>query len=1490
MRNVLLFAFLLGACVEPVTYDAPDGGGAVDAAEPDAGPPIDAPDPDVPPLVVSVDALELGEASVAWFDVRLRDRPADGPLLVTLTPSSDAIGIKPEDHLLIFPDDDAWSEAQRVFVVALPDDDAEDGTAEVTIAAAAPLSASAVVSVAVTDDDELEIAATPATALDLGEGATETVRVALTARPLADVHVAITSDPTLILSDAELVFGPDDWDLPQTFDVTGAEDDDLVDDAATLSLSAAETGAVTIDVMITDDDQQGVDPSTTSMAIVEGGSAPLHIRLQQQPSAELNVTIATTSAGVAASPSTLTFDAADWNVPQTVTIAAAPDNDTADSTAAVTLSAPGCTERTVSIAIDDDDVPDVVATPSPLAIAENGSAALAVRLAYRPATTTSVAVSSLAPAIASTATTTLTFEPATYATPQTITVTAADDPDAVAGSTAIRLQALALGVSRDVPVAVADDDQLTIATSASSVAVIEGSTTTLLVSLTAQPTATTTVTLSASTAAELSVSPATLTFTTSSWSTAQAVSITGQPDLDLVHESGTLTLTAAGLPTRTLTTTVTDDDVQAVVAANTAVVVGEGLTTQVGVSLRYQPSGTVTVAVASSATGAATVTPATLSFTAADYATPKTVTISGVQDMDLADATATIALTAAGATSGSIAVTVDDDDVQAVVVASGSVTVGEDASTQVGVSLRYQPSSTVTVSLASNATAVATVTPATLTFTSADYATPKPVTIAGVADADLADGTAVIAATATGATSAAIAVTVDDDDTQEIVVASSSVTVAEGATTLVGVVLRYQPSSATTVSVSSSSASATATPSSFEFTAADYNVPRFVTIGGVQDVDLVDGAATIRLTSAGVADATIAVTVDDDDQQAVIASPSSVTVGEGGSVTTGVRLAYQPSGSVSVAVAVGNAGVASVTPGTLAFTASDWSTPKAITITGVQDADSLDGSTSISLSSAGATAASVTVAVTDDDVAELVGLSLSYGGAPITNPISPAVAPTTLAYAASVGRWLQRVQLTAAVQPAGATLTINGSPATPGSPTSAIDLAIGTNPIPIVVSNGATTRTYTLTITRGGTVIQEAYVKPPSVGAGDQFGTYQAAWGDTIVVGAPLDDGPTDTLTNSGAAYVLVRSGTSWVVAQVLRASNAGAGDGFGRAVAIHGDTIVVGADTEDGVGDAMTDAGAAYVFVRAGGVWTEQAVLRGSTGAAGDCGGRGVAVWGDVVAVGAECKSFNTGAVYMFRRAGTTWAETQIVTPDNPSQNDHFGEPLQLWEDTLLVSADLEDTTAGDSGAAYVFVHDVAVDTWEQEQMLKASNAGTSDKFGWRVALMGDTAVVAANDEDSSATTILHGSSSTNNTSTNSGAVYVFERSGTTWTEKAYVKPPNTGTSDNFGQSIGLWGDTLAVRAIYEDSQTRGVFDAAQTDDLSNNAGAVYVFTRTGSTWSFSRYLKSSNSDADDNFGDGVIVWGDTVIAGCDHEDSASVSTPSDNSAVEAGAAYVFR
>ncbi len=214
-------------------------------------------------------------------------------------------------------------------------------------------------------------------------------------------------------------------------------------------------------------------------------------------------------------------------------------------------------------------------------------------------------------------------------------------------------------------------------------------------------------------------------------------------------------------------------------------------------------------------------------------------------------------------------------------------------------------------------------------------------------------------------------------------------------------------------------------------------------------------------------------------------------------------------------------------------------------------------------------------------------------------------------------------------------------------------------------------------------------------------------------------------------------------------------------------------------------------------------------------------------------------------------------------------------------------NNSATDSGAAYVFNRSGV--SWSQQAYLKASNTDAGDWFGSAVAISGEALVVGSPYEDSNASGV-NGNGS-NNSAPDAGAAYAFGRSGSTWSQSAYLKASNTNSGDDFGYTVAIFREALSVGAWGEDSSASGV-NGNESDNSAPDSGAVYLFARPGSTWSQRAYLKASNPEASDGFGWSAAITGGALVVGAPYEDSRASwvnGDQSDNSASASGSAYVF-
>jgi len=458
---------------------------------------------------------------------------------------------------------------------------------------------------------------------------------------------------------------------------------------------------------------------------------------------------------------------------------------------------------------------------------------------------------------------------------------------------------------------------------------------------------------------------------------------------------------------------------------------------------------------------------------------------------------------------------------------------------------------------------------------------------------------------------------------------------------------------------------------------------------------------------------------------------------------------------------------------------------------------------------------------------------------------------------------------------------------------------------------------------------QTAKLTASDAAADDDFGHSIGVSGDTVVVGARYED---DAGADAGAAYVFVEPGGGWATmteTAKLAASDTSASDQFGYSVAISGDTVAVGAHLEDGAGN---NAGAAYIFEPPGGDWStcpspcnETAKLTAGDAAGNDQLGFSVSVsegtTEDVVVAGSrndDDNGINSGAAYVFVRPGGGWGnmtQTAKLTAGDGAASDQLGRSVSVSDETVVAGAPFDDDGGSDTGAVYLFSRPGG--GWgnmTQTAKLTVSNATADDRFGYSVSISEDTVAV--------------GSVPKGLLGNNVGPAYIFEEptgGWTTMTETTDLTAGGAGHDHEFGLSVSISGDTLVVGEPYDNGRgaayiferpTNGwttmtetvkliasdaapddwfgyrvsisgstvVVGAPQDDDGGDNAGAAYVFERPASGWgnctdpcTETIKLTAADATADDEFGWALSLSGDTVAVGAKGEQSVG------------GAVYVF-
>ncbi|MBK8172994.1 MAG: hypothetical protein IPK60_22040 [Sandaracinaceae bacterium] len=957
-----------------------------------------------------------------------------------------------------------------------------------------------------------------------------------------------------------------------------------------------------------------------------------------------------------------------------------------------------------------------------------------------------------------------------------------------------------------------------------------------------------------------------------------------------------------------------------------------GFEAQFAVSLTARPSASVIASFVSLDLSEGTLSTADLTFTPDDWNVAQQVTITGVDDA-LADDNITYTIQSlplvsgdedyAGIDPSDLLVTNLDNESPGVFVSptAGLATTESGGSDSFTIVLQSQPTALVTISVASTDATEGTPSVASVTFTEANWNLPQSVGVQGMDDS-IVDGAIGYTIELTVGASADpdysgidcddVDATNVDDDLVGVAVSRTSglVTSESGGSDTLDVWLTSEPTANVSIALGSSDLSegVVSTPS-LTFTSANWSTPQAVLITGVDDA-LLDGDVAFSIVTSGATSddllydgwnpADIAVTNLDDDVPGVQVLPASgLTTTESGSVATfTLALNTAPTDDVIIALSSGDLTEGMVSPASVTFTPADWSTPQTVSVTGVDDVIS-DGDIAYNVVTAGTMSAD---GVYNNLVVADVGVT-NVDDDPAAVNIVPNVGLVT----------------------------------TEGGGTASFSVVLGSLPAAsVVVSFASGDATEGIVLPTSLTFTPTNWNVPRQVSVS---GLYDGiADGDvayTVVTGSAVSADP----IYNGLAVVDVGVTNLDLIPFTqegyVKASNTNASDAFGTALAVSadGNTMAIGAYAESssatGIGGSESDnsagsAGAVYVYVRLGGVWTQQAYVKASNTDAGDYFGYAVSLSadGNTLAVGAYPEDSNAvgingdasnnslaaaGAAYVFTRSGVTWSQQAYVKASNSSSTACFGFSVALSGDgsTLAVSGYYEDSnatgvdgnqlsaSATNSGAVYVFTRSGVV--WTQQAYVKASNTDAFDYFGFALALSSDGSTLAASTtfEASDATDVDGNQAS--NSAPNAGAVYVFARVAGVWSQQAYVKASNTETTDRFGSSVALSGDgdTLAIGAASEDSCATGT-GGDQSDNVCGDSGAVYVLTRTGLVWTHRAYVKASNTGTSDGFGGGVSLSsdGNRLAVGAGNEASSGRgvgANQASNAAIGSGAVYLF-
>ena len=947
-----------------------------------------------------------------------------------------------------------WNTAQTVTVSAAPDDDGANDRVALTHTAGGGGYGAAeaeIVDVTVADDDAATIVVTPPS-LTMTEGGSSSYTVELSSPPTADVTVTVSApevDLTLLsVGSRTLRFTPSDWDRPQTVTLAAGYDADTSDDVVTLTHTGEGGGydgqSTALRVTVTDAEGRAellVVPTSISVREGASGGQTYSVALGSQPTGDVTVTISghagtdVTLSGATLTSDALTFTTVNWNAAQVVTLTAAGDADTTNDDVTLTNTATGggygsATAVDVAVTVVDDDAVGLVVTPTEVRVTEGDGAGASyeISLASRPPGLVRVSIS--ANSTAGAHVDGVWFTTFDWRNPQTITVTAGDDPDLDDEQVSLN-HTVTFGTyaasAVSVRVIVEDDDVPGLAVNPPMLSVIEGASATYDVELTAEPSADVTVAIAGHAGTDLTLSGTgpssedTLTFTTGNWNQAQPVTATLGQDSGTTDDAAvTLTHTASGggydslEPVGVLVTLIDDDRPRIDVPA--AVTVTEGASAGYDVRLAVQPSANVTVSIGGHAGSAVTLSGDTLAgnaltFTTSNWSTAQEVRVTGRDDDDASNESAVLTHTAAGGDyaglTAQVAVTVVDDDEPEIILSDTEVTVDEaDPDGAVyEVRLATEPSQQVGVEIVGALGTDLTLDPEILTFDSSTWDTVQAVKVTASPDVDAMHEEEQIAHFGSGGeydgTTKSVTVIVQDGDIPPgVTVSPVMLDITEGSSGSYTVVLTAEPTGDVVVEVAGHVGGGVVTVDgssavvSLTFTTGTWDTAQTVTVAAADD-DVDDGDVDVSLTHAvkdadsaaeyaGVAGESVTVTVADNDTAGVTVSPVMLGITEGASDTYTVVLTSEPTGDVVVEVDGHTTGGVVTVDGSsavvaLTFTTASWNAAQTVTVAAADD-DVDDGDVGVSLTHAvkdadsaaeyaGVAGESVAVTVADNDTA-----------------------------------------------------------------------------------------------------------------------------------------------------------------------------------------------------------------------------------------------------------------------------------------------------------------------------------------------------------------------------------------------------------------------------------------------------------------------------------------------------------------------------------------
>ncbi|MBS2097973.1 Ig-like domain-containing protein [Carboxylicivirga linearis] len=971
-------------------------------------------DDDVAGFTVTPNPLGITEGSSGNFSVVLSAQPSSN-VVIDLSNNNTAAASLSLDPIVFTPSD--WDLSQTITVTGVDDADADDELATITLevdntesdANFNDLSESLTVNI--TDNENANFVLSAST-IDITEGNSDNFTIELTSQPSSNVSIELTSSNTdaISMSESVVTFTNSTWDLAQSVTITAENDDNLINEAVTITASVAsgsDAGFLgiadkLIAVTVTDNDNAALILSTNTFDITEGDAQEqsFTVVLSAQPSSDVVIDLVSSDLGAATiSASSLTFTSGNWNTPQTVIITPVDDADAYNENLTISLNVDNTnsdndfsdTSSTVAVSITDDDSAGFSLSVSELSFAENSNGTFTVALTAQPNNPVNINLTGGNANIATLSTSSLQFTNLNWSTPQTVTLTGVEDNNLTDGLLTITAsvasisdQAFTSLSNQTINVTVLDVTVADFAVSADNLTVTEGSSGNFSVALSAQPSSNVVISINSSNTEAATVSTNLLTFTSSNWSTAQQVNVVGVPDSDSNNEAATITLSVNnsssdanfnGIEDKTINITVNDDDNADVNLSVSEVFINEGTGIIFTVSLSAQPVNPVTINLSNNNSDAISVSNATLTFTNENWNTSQPVTINALLDDNLTNESAIITATVDASSDAAfttidpkeINITVLDNDIAGFTATPNPLGITEGNTGNISVVLTQQPSSNVSINLANSNSSAASLDLTPLVFTTSNWNTPQQIEVTGLEDDDADDEVVTISLTIDPSSDADfnglnqdLIVNITDNETANFVLSASEINITEGNTNDFTIVLSSQPSNSVTIELVSDDTNAISlSASEVTFSNSTWNQAQTITITAEDDSNIVNETVIITASVgsgsdsrySSLADKNININVTDNNAASLIVTPGELNINEGDTEDSSftVALSAQPQSNVVVDLSNPDEGAVTISESSLTFTTNNWDTPQTVIVNPVNDDDAYNETVTISL-------------------------------------------------------------------------------------------------------------------------------------------------------------------------------------------------------------------------------------------------------------------------------------------------------------------------------------------------------------------------------------------------------------------------------------------------------------------------------------------------------------------------------------------------------------